>query len=270
MDRYLQYSRGMRVLNRIFFLLLAVSLPLPAFADAISLEIWERERDSDLANPQLTDPLSYRDCYKQYEWTFRYTYQGTGAGYMYWYLGENCSDSENRSNPNMCVNLPEASPQHPSIQGGTWKWKSNELYLAATGLQMEECAPFEGEMNIWLLVMDSLSDEDVYASSHIQIRIDTKGPEPATDVSSIFAEEGAKVEWNEGSNNPEDLRGFYILCWPVPSGVPSAKTEVTPEPEEDEETSDGGTKNVNGSLNSTTSYCTTTNTCPTGPSTAVR
>jgi len=250
MDRYLQRFCVMKVLNRIFFVLSAVLLPLPAFAvDAINLEIWERERDDSISNPKLTDPLSYRDCSQEYEWTFRYTYSGLGSGYMYWYLGTDCSDQENRNNPNMCINLPEANPEKPRIQGGTWKWKSNELYMAATGLQMEECAPYEGEMNIWLIVMDSLSDEDVYCSDHIQIRIDTQGPQPATGVTSIFAEEGANVEWEEGSNNATDIRGFYILCWPVPSNVPSAETEETTEEEEEEDddestSSDAGTKSA--------------------------
>ncbi len=218
-------------------LLMAV-WPRLAKADTITLEVHDRQRDTDRL---ITDPLNYSDCVKQYIWTFLYKYSGTGSGYMYWYLGDQCSDIQYRKDPNTCTLLPDTSPNHPSTQGGTFDWTANVLFMAASGLS--SCQPWEGELSIWLLVLDSPSSEKLYASAHYTISIDTKGPDPATNLTANFAESGAEVKWDLADTSTTDIAGFYILCWPRPESIPSdtgssdAGTSTS---------SDGGTKSRAG------------------------
>jgi len=226
LDRYLQTISGMK-----YFLiaLLLFSLAFPRNAQSqIKLDIHERERDT---NREIGDALNYSDCVHDYSWEFIYTYSGTGAGYMYWYLGENCDDLNSRKDP----------PQHPSTQGGTYKWTSKQLFFAASGLA--DCAPLEDTLTIWLLVMSSPSDETPMSSSFLQISIDTKGPDPASGVTAKFAQKGAMIDWSVNENsNVEDNAGFYILCWPRPKSIPPDTLEPSSSDAGTGTSGDGGTK----------------------------
>jgi len=155
----------------------------------------------------LDDDINIKDCLDDEIWEIEYSFSSTLTGDLRFYIGENCNESQYRSDPVLCREIAELTDTSPEYHS-TFEISVSQI----TG--SSDCdSSYSGTYTLWVILFTSggSSDSDILASGSIAFTVDFTPPESPQSLSVQEGEGKITVKWEYQGDVTEIIK-YYILC----------------------------------------------------------